>query len=87
MEIQVDNATLYLVSQADLRTVDYEIYLLIEKETDPEKKTALENVHAAFWEITNHRGVDGIASLELMQSYFPEKIKENNKQNTGEKND
>jgi hypothetical protein len=75
-EIQVENATLQLVSQEDLRTVEYALYLLREDEKDPEKKASFKRVEDAIWNITNHCGVDGIASKELMTCYFPEKVKE-----------
>lgn len=75
-EIDVPKATLVLVSQGDLRAVQYALYLLSEDETDSAKKTAYKNVEDALHEITNHCGADGIASRELMQEYFPEKFSE-----------
>jgi len=66
-EIDVPNASLLLVSQDDLRTVQYQLHLLSHTETDPAKLKSFKNVEDALWQISNHYGTDGIASLEIMQ--------------------
>lgn len=68
--MNVKDARLRLVSQADLRKVQYHLGQWADREDDPEVKAAFRNVENAIWDITNHYGFDGIASRELMQEYF-----------------
>lgn len=51
-----------ICSQADLCHAAYALYLAKEQETDPQKKAMLERVEDALHDITNHTGVDAIAS-------------------------
>lgn len=51
-----------VLSQADLCAAQYALYLAGEREADPERKAALSRIENALHDITNHTGIDAIAS-------------------------
>ena len=67
-EVIIPAATVQLVSQSDLRTASYAIYLAAESERDGEKRAALKRVEDALWQITNFGGADAIGSYEVLKA-------------------
>ena len=68
-EAIIKKANVQLVSQGDLRTASYALYLAEENEKDEEKKAALKRVQDALWQITNFYGVDAVGSYEVLKEY------------------
>lgn len=77
-QIEIENCTVMLVSQAALRLSMDVIAEAAEKCEIPVKKAQLQVMENALWQITNHYGTDAIASTELMKLYFPQKFGEKN---------
>lgn len=73
-EITVEKANIIVCSQEDLRNVEYALYLLGEKETDPKKKESFHNVGLALNAITNFYGDDALGSRQVLSEYYPDKF-------------